>query len=272
MVYGADPAVYEEEDDTLEVWAGIEWFIGTASTGYSEPLDQTKQVRSPSGRRTITFERRRVFTAPTIAASLIVIERAAFDFASRAYVQLKFAGAVGDIWAQYRTRVDAGLATLDMAKHLKAIELGISGPNPETWRSAVFECRNLLTDLATHLWRDTRPRYEHLPGNTKERTLDVTSEKFGNRLAAYLHQKAISGTRGQFLRDEADRIATSILSLISFQSEAHRPMAFQDAASIVVSTYVLVGEIIARTDLAPITTYSQPEATNPSDVLPNGAG
>jgi hypothetical protein len=271
MFYVADPKVYEEEEDTLEVWAGIEWFILAASTGYSESLNQTKQVGSPSGRYTITLDRKRIFTAPSIAASIIVIERAIFDFASRAYVQLKYSNSVGDIWAQYRSRVDAGLASLDMAKHLNAIELGIKSDNPESWRSAVYECRNLLNDLAAHLWHDMRPRYEYLPGRSPEGALDVTPEKFGNRLAAYIHQKGLSGTRGRYFRDEAERLATGILSLIAFQSEAHQPVTFQDSASIVVSTYVLVGEIISRTDLAPIESYSAPADQDPGDIQEQSA-
>ena len=265
MVYGADPNVYEEEEDILEVWAGIEWFISAASAGYTEALADTKQVRSPSGRHLISFNRVRAFSAPSISASLVTIERATFDFASRAYVQLKYGSSVGDIWAQYRLEVDSRLASLDMAKHLQAIELGIQGPNPESWRSAVFECRSLLTDLAAYLWRDTRPRYEHLPGRSAEGTLDVTPEKFGNRIAAYLHQKGLSATRGRYFRDEADRLSTAVLSLIAFQGEAHQPVAYQDAASIVVSTYVLVGEITARTDLDPVETYGAPAAQDPPE-------
>lgn len=258
MVYGANPAVYEEEEDVLEIWAGIEFFIAYTSTGYTEILQETKKVPSPSGHRSITFQRARIFTASAIAASLTQIERFIFDFASRAYVQLKYGNAVGDIWSQYRIKVDAGLASLDLAKHLNVIELSLQSTNPEAWRTAILECRNLLNDLANYLWRDGRPRYEYLPGRTDEDTLDVTKGKFGNRLAAYIHQKGLSGTRGKYLRNEADRLATSIQSLIAFQSEAHEPISLQDARSVVIAMYVLVGEIIGRTDLNPIVTYGKP--------------
>jgi hypothetical protein len=44
IVRGIDPAVYEEETDTLDLWANIEWFISAAKNGYKERLPETKQV------------------------------------------------------------------------------------------------------------------------------------------------------------------------------------------------------------------------------------
>ena len=87
--------------------------------------------------------------------------------------------------------------------------------------------------------------------------LVVTPDKFANRLRAYLHQKGLHGTAGgQFLRDELDRLATSIRSLIAFQSKAHDPVGRDDVRSVALATYFPVGEIVFRTDLQPIETYA----------------
>jgi len=258
LVYGADQAIYEQENDTLPVYADIDWFINACSTGYSEILADTKQIPSPTGRQLITFQRVRIFEASAFIDSVIQIERATFNFSSRALVQLKYGDILGDIWSQYRIIVDAGLANLNLADHFKAIQHSLRETNPEAWRSAILECRNLLNDLANHLWRDNRPRYEHLPGKSDDGFLDVTRGKFGNRLAAYLHQKGLSGTHGEYFRNEADRLATSILSLIAYQSIAHDPISLQDVRSIVIATYVLIGEIINRTDLNPVEIYGPP--------------
>jgi hypothetical protein len=258
MVYGVDEAVYEIEPDTLEVRAGIDWLTSRTQFGYSENLEETKNATSPSGRSTMELRRQRVFTAGDIAYAVSQIEKQAFDFASISYAQLRFGDIIGDIWARYRRDVDAAMTDLNLSAHLASIEGGLLSENPEDWRSATFECRNLLNDLANHLWRDPRPRYEHLQGSTDEGTLDVTQGKFGNRLAAYIHQKGVSGTRGRFIREEAHRLAASIQSLIPFQSEAHEPIEFSDSQSIAIATYVLVGEIAKRTDLNPIEEYGEP--------------
>jgi hypothetical protein len=255
LVYGVDDSVYEIEPDTLEVRAGIDWLVAHSQYGYSEALGETKRVPFPSGRSTVTLERRRVFPAGNIAYSLSQVEKQVFDFASIAYAQLRFGDIIGDIWSRYRREIDSAMTGLNLAAHLTSIESGLLSPNPEDWRSAAFECRNLLNDLANYLWNDPRPRYEHLPGSTSEGTLDVSHGKSGNRLAAYIHQKGVTGTRGRFLREEAYRLASSIQSLIPLQSEAHDPIGLSDAQSIAIATYVLVGEVVRRTDLKPIEEY-----------------
>jgi len=258
MVYGVNPDIFEEEDDVLEVRAGIDWFLAASRTGYTEQTDETKEVTSPSGKRRTTMARVRTFSAAEIAASLSEIEGRVYNFASKAYVQLKYGTAIADIWGEYRAKVEAALSQLDLTDHLQAIESGLQSTNPEIYRSAILGCRNLLNDIANHLWRDPRQRYEHLPGQTEDGKLDVSRGKFGNRIAAYLHQKGLTGTRGRYMRREADRLAESIQSLISFQSEAHEPLSRQDARSAAIATYVLVGELVSRTDLQPIEEYGQP--------------
>ena len=88
--------------------------------------------------------------------------------------------------------------------------------------------------------------------------MDVTPNKYANRLAAYLHQKGITGTRGRYVRDEVERIAASIRSLVSFQAEAHDPIELVDARSAALGTYFLLGELALKTDLEPITKYGKP--------------
>ena len=257
-VYGVDQALYESEPDTLEVRAGVDWYLASRVHGYSEELPSKKTVPFPSGRKTATLVRKRVFQAGAVAQSLNEIEKQVFDFASTTYAQLRFGDIIGDIWERYRATIDQSMTHLGIAGHLSAIEKGLLSDNPEEWRGAAFECRNLLNDVANYLWQDTRPRYEHLKGATDEGTLDVTQGKFGNRIAAYLHQKGITGTRGRFVREEASRLAISILALIPYQSEAHEPISLEDAQSISISTYILLGELSRRTDAAPIREYSDP--------------
>jgi hypothetical protein len=189
---------------------------------------------------------------------LTQLESQVFDFVSKSYVQLKYGNLITDIWSNYRTTVDNKLANLDLTNHLQAIQSGIQSNNPESWRTSAFACRNMITDLANYLWQDTKPRYEHLKGSTKDGKLDVTEGNTKNRLAAYLHQKGISGTTGKHLRNEVERLVASMDSIISFQSTAHDPINLQDTRSIAISTYLLIGEIVTRTDLVPIKDYGDP--------------
>jgi len=256
LIYGkVEESIYEYAPDALEVRAGIDWLIFYRSSGYTEILGETKEVKSPSGKKVMILQKRREFSALNINYAVTQIEKIAFDFASMSYAQLRYGDTVGSIWSIFRREVDEKMTSLNLSQHTKSIERGLISDNPEDWRSAVYGCRSLLNDLANLLWKDGKPRYDLLPGKTKEGTLDVSQGKFGNRLAAYLHQKEITGTRGSFLRGELDRLAGSIQSLIPLQSEAHEPISFQDAQSIALKTYIAVGEIVRRTDLEVITEY-----------------
>jgi hypothetical protein len=258
IAYGIDPQIYEEEPDTLEAWAGIDWFISASSVGYRDVLKETKVVVTPSKRDQITLHRVRVFGAPAISWALSQIEKTIYDFASSTYVQLKYSNVIKHIWEDYQIQIDKKISQLGLTQHFSAIEINLQSTNPEGWRAAAFACRNLLNDLANYLWRDPRDRYEYLPGKTDDGKLDVTHGKFGNRLSAYIHQKGISGKQGKYLREEASRLSTSIQALIAIQSEAHDPMSLSNARSVAIATYIIIGEIVTRTDLIPIENYQKP--------------
>lgn len=254
-VYGVSPNTYEEEADILQLRNGIDWLIASLSIGYKEVLDDTKIAKSPKSQKLITLNRIRIFTSAVIAVALSQIEKLVYDFATSTYVQLKYSNVIRNIWDDYHTQVDKALSQIGLTEHLSAIENNLLSTNSEQWRESALESRNILNDLANYLWRDPRDRYEHLQGKTDDGKLDVTKGKYSNRLSAYLHQKAIFGTQGRFLRDEAERLSISINSLISFASEGHEPLSRQNARSIAIATYILIAEIVTRTDLIPIEKY-----------------
>lgn len=258
MVYGLEPDDVAKEDTLLEVQAGIDWLLNAAQYGYREITGETKHGWLRSSRREILLQRVKVFPAANFATSVAEIEKNTFDFASKAYVQLRYGNTLGDIWIDYRRRVDAALQQLNFFNHLEAIRSGLQSDNPESWRSAVFECRNLLDDVAKFLWRDPRKTYEHLPGDGPNGKLKVTQDRFANRLSAYLHQKGLRGKQGQFLRDEVERLAASIRSLIALQSKAHKPISREDARTIALATYFILGELVIKTDMKPIEAYVEP--------------
>jgi hypothetical protein len=170
---------------------------------------------------------------------------------------LKYGNALSDVWQEYRTSVDVALAHLNLTKHWQAIEAALRSDNPESWRNAVFGCRNLLTDLAQILWQDARPTYEHLK-NPQGQDLDVRADKFANRLAAYAHQKGLTGTRGKYMRDEVERVAASLRSVIAFQGEAHQSISCDDGRAVALGTHYLVAQLVMRTDMNPALEYDQP--------------
>ena len=241
---------------TLPVRDDLDWLLRAAEGGYRNPTGENRETTADSRRMVL----HQVDVAPAHRFSAIVykIENQALDFASGAYAQLRYGNALGDIWSEYRKVVDAGLVRLNFGKHLEVIEAGLTSDNPEAWRAAIFQCRSLFEDLARYLWQDNRRTYVYLPGTGPESKLEVTEDKYKNRLSAYLHQKGLFSGNKAFIVDEMDRLATSVSTLISLQSKAHRQIGKQDARSIAISTYIILGEFVNRTDLQPVTEYAEP--------------
>lgn len=253
-----------EDPATVQLVRGIDWLLVAATTGYRDQKGLPATTWEWQPNRFARLEVVRVFEAAEFARVVAEIEHRTFDFASRVYRVLRYGNALADIWADYRRHVEAALKGLGLTDHLEAIEGGIRADNPQAWRNAVFGCRNLLTDVANHLWQDERETYEHLPGDDRGGKLKVTPDRFVNRLAAYLHQKGVTAARGKFVRDELARVAASIRSLVALQSEAHAPITREDARSVVLATYFILGELATKTDMVPIAAYGEPGLAKPS--------
>jgi len=259
MVYGKSKIETEAQPEEifLDVTANIEWILSACNSGYHERTDTVKVGTIGSGRK-VPHRRMRQFPQYSFLASIREIQRISYDFVTRSYIQLKYGNTIQGLWEQYRSAVETKLTSLGFSNHLREIEEGIMSGNPESWRSTLYECRSLLADVAEYLWHDPRPTYEHLPGRGPGNKLEVTNENFANRLSAYLHQKGLTGSSGKFIRDEVERLATSIRSLIGYQSTAHAPVQKQDALTVALATYFILGELVLKTDMNPIEQYVPP--------------
>lgn len=238
----------------LELRAGIDWILHAARTGYSERTGNIQRVPGKPP-QSLPVEQVKVFDAVSFARVANQIEDDTFAFASAHYRVLKYGNALTDIWEGYRLQIDAALGALGLADHLESIQAGLQSDTPAARRTAALGCRNLLHDVANHLWQDPRETYEQLKGNGPGGKLRVTSESFANRLSAYLHQKGLTGDQGKFLRDELERLAVSIRSLVAEQSGGHGSVSREDARLVALATYFILGALVTKTDMVPITAY-----------------
>ena len=251
----------DKENVKIEIRAGIDWILKAAKYGYRNPTDETK--KSYLRRKEIILQRVEIAPPESFLPIITTIESRTFDFASKAYVQLKYGNVVRGIWDEYRRIVDAGLRKLGFSEHLDDIQTGLASDNQESWRTSIFGCRNIFEDLANYLWQDPRKTYKYLPGRDADGKpsgeLEVKKGLYKNRLRAYLHQKGVEKSNRKFIQTEVDRLADSISSLISLQSKAHQQINRDDALSIAIATYYILGELFRRTDLQPVKEYSVPK-------------
>lgn len=219
-------------------------------------------VYMPTGRRDTRWSR--LDKEDVEVQEVEIIEKASFqkllsqledellDWASRAYKAVRFGDVAGDIWRQHRSKIDQFATNAGLSAHIGLINQGLLSTEPQAWRQAMWSCRDLLHDLAAHLWRDPRKTYSHIPG-VDGKPMKVTPDKYINRLAAYLHQKGVTGKAGDYLRAELARLH----SLNDLDSTAHDKDAvtLEDARLAVIATYTVLGELVQRTDMAPVQQY-----------------
>jgi len=160
----AEGAVYDSaswereiEHTTFETWWGIPRLLDASQNGYQMLTGEIKKGPSRSARSgPVGLEQIETVRKEGFRAVLAAVERETYRFASENYSFLRYGSAITDIWTTYRTQVDMALQNLGLTSHLNVIQAGIQSDNPEAWRSAMLECRNLLNDVANHLWQDPR--------------------------------------------------------------------------------------------------------------------
>lgn len=251
---GLPEEALRKEVTEITIHDGIDFIVNKSKSGHMEHTEDELDVYLRSFSKTIKLHKVRFFPQVNFQTTLSNIENRVFDFASRAIVQLQYSDSLGDLWADVRTQVDSKLQQLGFQDHLNAIREGIASANPETRRASIFACRNLMNDVANYLWQDSRKTYDKLEG--QEGKLRVTEAEPKNRLAAYIHQKGITGKEGTQLRGEQDRLYESISSLIDQQSKAHGSISREEANYIALKTFILIGELVSKTDMLPILEYT----------------
>jgi len=245
----------------MDVRQGTDWLLSAAQWGCSEPTGNKSSKYISYDRKSVETEERNIYDKHVFQTIITNIENAVFNFASNSYAILRYGDALQDVWQAYRATVEERLIPIGFSKYLDAIRNGLNSNNPQEWRKVMWSCRDILHDLAAYLWRDGRETYEHLPGQGKNGKLGVTEGEYVNRLGAYLHQKAITGQAGIYLRAEMERIYHSISTLNQLDSKAHGEITLLDVRTAAIGTYIILGEIATRTDMRPVTEYCNPEVS-----------
>lgn len=241
---------------TYEARESLDLIQKYASTGFAFKTGRTEIVASHQG-RSLVWEESQIYDALAFHHILQILDHYTFEFASNQYALLAFGDVVTNVWDEHLARVEVALTDVGLGQKLGAIRSGFETGDPEAERYAVLGCRTLLEDLAAHLWRDPRATYDLLKGGGAGNKLSVTPKEYVNRLRAYLHQKSITGNKGKFYAAELDRLADSISALNSYQSAAHAPMDEPEMQLVLLSTILVVGAIAIKTDMQPITEYSE---------------
>ena len=179
--------------------------------------------------------------------SEILANRRSFihKYITQKYLELNFSNIADNIFGVIRQKVDNKIALLvpDSVKRFNSAFESLNSGNSEDWSSAVHSCRRILEDLADAIYPPTKNTKIGIDGKSHK-----TGQKdYKNRIIEFITQKSDSETYnkivGSHLRFIDDRLE-SILK--GSQKGSHTDITDrEEAARIVVYTYLLLGDILS---------------------------
>lgn len=239
-----------------KITSNYDWIIENSSIGLLIPTKEINKVYISFKNKEINITKCEMYHAFLFKRLLQALESKLFSFVSNAVTLIKYGNLINDFFEKYQNEVEKKLIELGFEDRLNGIKQMLQTNNPELWRDSGLACRTLLHDIASYLWKDPRDYYENLPGNNKTEKLKVTEDMFANRLEAYLHQKkGFHEKLEEYIRSEIKYLTELIRKLKDLQATAKNELLSSEVISIVVATYFVIGELVQKTDMNPITKY-----------------
>lgn len=254
--------LYGNPPCTLPLRTGLSGIQDLAVLGHTQMSPAIKSVAMPDG-ESVTgtwVEAIEVYPPEAFKTCLENMEQAVWEWATSWIVFLRFENSIGNIWERYRSSVDSTLAQIGLAGHFQALDTRLASSNEQDWRSVLYSCRDLLHDIANHLWLDERSIYQHsqfTDGKNQAIKLQVTQDKYINRILAYLHQKTSGASEAGLLEKEAEFLGELFGRLNHMDNHAHGGADQALAESAAIHTYMLLADLVRHTDMQPITEYDE---------------
>lgn len=245
---------------TLPLRTGLSRIQDLAVLGHTQMSQAIKSVAMPDGKSlTGTWvEAIEVYPPEAFKTCLQNMEQAIWEWSTYWIVFLRFENRIGDIWERYRSSVDSTLAQIGLAGHFQALDTRLASANEQDWRSVLYSCRDLLHDIANHLWLDERSFYQHsklTDGKNQPIKLQVTQDRYINRIRAYLHQKTLKASEVGLMETEAEFLGELFGRLNHLDNHAHSGADQTLAESAAIHTYMLLADLVRHTDMQPIIKY-----------------
>lgn len=218
---------------------------------------QSKELPALFGQGSTLVEPYDYYPSDVFKACLSGIEQMIYEWAVEELVLARYETQIENLWQGFRESVDETLQDLHLTSHFSSLNQDLASSNPADWRKALLGCRNILRDVANHLWRDPRDTYPLAGPKGKPVQIGVKESEYVNRLQAYLHQKSVHNDHGKLLESEAELLGSMLNRVNRVGSHGHAESSRELAESAVLHTYVLLAELIRWTDMRPIEKYDE---------------
>ncbi|MFD9610118.1 hypothetical protein ACFWWS_12200 [Streptomyces sp. NPDC059083] len=170
-------------------------------------------------------------------AVLVAVRVVLHDYVSKNFHLLSFSMRQGRMFEEAKGNIDEILKTLpgDALLKIDSAYRGISAGDPESIAGAMNSIRRLIDSVADSLFPATEETRQDGQGNQ----IKLGNQQRLNRMKAHIDDNVDAKGRG----DRLKRSVSDIYARVS--NGVHNDVAASEASYLFLSTYVLLGEIIA---------------------------
>jgi hypothetical protein len=163
------------------------------------------------------------------------------SFVSSLYYELLFSGQVQTIFERYKTAVDNRLAGRcgDVLEKFPSVYERLAEDDPEAVSQALVTCRRIMDSFADSIFPASDMTIE-AEGNT----LQLGQKHVQNRINAYIRERSSSDSRRKKLRQTLSNLYDRT------SSGVHADVTQEEARSLLLNVYLVLGEIILLPDIA----------------------
>jgi hypothetical protein len=169
---------------------------------------------------------------------------------------------ISETFQVYRNHVDSALYDVGLKDRLDAIYRSLESNNPADWAQAAMSSRQVLYDLSNILFQISATTYPYLK-SPDNKPLEIAKNKEKNRFNAYLQQIGIR-SKNPLVVKQLEYLFGMISKLIDETAAAgkRKPQAdFEETRSIVLLTYLFLGELERLTKFQVVTELIPPGET-----------
>jgi hypothetical protein len=117
----------------------------------------------------------------------------------------------------------------------------LSSNNPEEWAQALISCRRILKTFADSVF----PARDKLYIYGKGKQLEVSDEKYINRIWAFIDKEVLSNTRKEYLKTKVKDLGNRIEAIYNMINKGvHGDIEQLDVNMCVIDTYLFLGTLL----------------------------
>lgn len=163
-------------------------------------------------------------------------------FVAAVYYERLFSGVAESVFGRHKAAVDARLAGRcgDVLENLPSVYDRLAEGDPEAVSQALTTCRRIIDSFADSVFPATDTPIEF---NGKE--VKLGHDKVLNRIVTYAFERTGSDSRRKRLRQTLDNLYSRV------SAGVHSEVPLDEARSLLLETYLVLGEIILIPDPPP---------------------